>query len=153
MLLTFLPKDRFQVAGLGLTQLFGCSKKRRPSFGFGSKRKPLGTTCFGLLFHLPIGFFGYPFLTHSHFFDCLFFKTIHPTISFFNTSLQSLSALSHLIQLLVPLFQGNLPKKCALRAQCRRFWGAKGCVSWGSLDLCFFWGDVKKLRTPKNIFF
>ena len=33
----------------------------------GEKRcQPLGTTGFGLLFLLPIGFFSYPFLTHSH---------------------------------------------------------------------------------------
>ena len=36
--------------------------------GHGSKRKLLGTTGFGLFFLLPIGFFGYPFLTHSHIF-------------------------------------------------------------------------------------
>ena len=33
--------------------------------GYGSKRKPLGTAGFGL-FLLPIGFFRYLFLTHSH---------------------------------------------------------------------------------------
>ena len=36
------------------------------SIGCGSKRKPLGTTGFGLFFLLPIGFFGYPFLTHCY---------------------------------------------------------------------------------------
>ena len=29
-------------------------------------RKPLGTTGFGLFFLLPIEFFRYPYLTHSH---------------------------------------------------------------------------------------
>ena len=33
--------------------------------GYGSKRKPLGTTGFGLFFLLPIGFCRYPFLTHT----------------------------------------------------------------------------------------
>ena len=36
------------------------------SYGYGSKRKPLGTAGFGLFFLLPIGFSKYPFLTHSH---------------------------------------------------------------------------------------
>ena len=35
-------------------------------YGFGSKRKLLGTTGFDWFFLLPIGFFGYPFLTRSH---------------------------------------------------------------------------------------
>ena len=35
-------------------------------FGYGSKRKPLGTTSFGLFSFYQYGFFGYPFLTHSH---------------------------------------------------------------------------------------
>ena len=53
------------------------------SFGYGSKRKKnLGITGFGLLFLLPIGFFGCPFLTHSHlskliFFDILLVFTSH----------------------------------------------------------------------------
>ena len=36
------------------------------SYGYGSKRKPLGTTGFGLCFLLPLGFFRCPFMTHTH---------------------------------------------------------------------------------------
>ena len=57
-----------------LAKHFGVPRARRflhfrCRSGYGSKRKPLGTTGFGLFFLLPIGFFGYPFLTHSQVFQ------------------------------------------------------------------------------------
>ena len=52
--------------------------------GYGSKRKPLGTTGFGLFFLLPIGVFGYPFfdpMPHSHFSHVLM-KERHDIVTF-----------------------------------------------------------------------
>ena len=55
---------RFPVVGPRVKNL-SCS-----SYGYGSTRKPLGTL-------LPIGFFWYPFLTHSHIVELLSLKLVY----------------------------------------------------------------------------
>ena len=63
----------FVVRRQELRWLGGAIASLRNPIGCGSKRNSLGTTGVGLFFILPIGFFRYPFLTHSQLTMLLFF--------------------------------------------------------------------------------
>ena len=113
----------FFVDGVGVLRVF---LDQVLLLGYGSKRcQPLGTTGFGHFFLLPIGFFRYPFLTHSHWF--LGFGTRYHDFDF-----------CFHVAFLFSLFVVYSVLSCY---RCWAF-GVFGCD--GRRGPCLCWGDVSR---------